>query len=154
MTRISARSTFFLKRVFPVLWFGILAAVLAAMLFGVADGKAPGFTAIPLLVIAPLGYFLIRKLVWDLADEVYDCGDTLLVRNAGVEDLIPLASVMNVSVTTLTNPPRVQLRLAVPSKLGTAVVFSPVVGLRFNPFKEIPIVEDLIVRVDRARRGR
>ncbi|HEY2387455.1 MAG TPA: hypothetical protein VGK30_10870 [Candidatus Binatia bacterium] len=154
MTRISARSTFFLKRVFPVLWFGVLGVVSAAMLAGIAAGSVPRVTVAPPVLMALLGFFLIRKLVWDLADEVYDCGDTLLVRNGGVEDLIPLANVMNVSVTTLTNPPRVELRLAVPSKLGSEVTFSPVVGMRLNPFKKIPLVEDLIVRVDRARRAR
>ena len=109
---------------------------------------------VAMVLMALLGFVLIRKLVWDLADEVYDCGDTLLVRNRGVEDLIPLANVVNISVTTLTNPPRVELRLALPSKLGSEVVFSPVVGVRLNPFKKIPVVEDLIARVDRARRAR
>jgi len=154
MTRISSRRTFFSKRVFPVLWFGILGIVAAAMLLGGVVGKGAGFVAVPLILMALLGYVLFRKLLWDLADEVYDCGDALLVRNKGAEDLIPLANVMNVSASTLINPPRVELRLIAPSKFGREIVFSPAVGFRWNPFAKIPIVEDLIVRVDRARSKR
>jgi len=154
MTRISSRRTFFVKRVFPVLWFGLVGVIAGAMLLASAAGKGAGFMVVPPALMAVVGYVLFRKLLWDLADEVYDCGDALLVRNKGVEDLIPLANVMNVSATTLINPPRVELRLLTPSKLGSEVVFSPAVGLRLNPFARIPIVEDLIVRVDRARSKR
>jgi hypothetical protein len=149
--KISSGQTFFLKKVFPVVFFGIAGCVLLA---GVASGaaeKAPPFMLAPAVMLV-VGYVVMKNLVWGLVDEVYDCGDSLLVRKAGQEDHIPLANVMNISATTLTNPPRVTLRLREPGLFGNEVTFSPVSGFRMNPFARNPIVDDLIVRVDAARR--
>jgi len=107
MTRLSSRRALFVKRVFPVLWFGILVAVVVGILLASPAGKAVRVAAVPPVLVGVLGYALFRKLLFDLADEVYDCGDSLLVREGGLEDVIPLSNVMNVSATTLINPPRV-----------------------------------------------
>jgi hypothetical protein len=96
---------------------------------------------------------VMRKLVWDLVDEVYDCGDFLLVRNAGKEDRVALSNIMNLSAATMTNPPRVTLRLSTAGKFGNEIVFSPIKPISLNPFARNRIFEDLIVRVDQARRG-
>lgn len=97
------------------------------------------------------GFFLMKKLVGDLVDEVYDAGDFLLIKNRGEEERVPLSNIINVSASAFVNPPRVSLRLRHSGKFGAEVTFSPAVGLRLLPFTKIPIVEDLIVRVDRAR---
>jgi hypothetical protein len=93
-------------------------------------------------------------MLWDLVDEVYDCGDTLLVRNRGQEAMIPLSNIMNVNVSTFMNPPRVTLKLATPSILGPEITFSPAQRFSFNPFARNESMEQLIVRVDRARSRR
>jgi len=54
----------------------------------------------------------------------------------------------------LMNPPRVTLRLVKAGRFGSEVTFTPPMRFRFNPFAKPPIVEELIVRVDRARRER
>lgn len=90
----------------------------------------------------------------DLADEVYDCGDSLLIRNRSKEDTIALSNIMNVSASTYMNPPRVTLRLVTPSKFGSEVAFSPIVGFTLNPFAKNRVTENLIVRVDQARSRR
>jgi len=95
----------------------------------------------------------MRKLVWDLVDEVYDGGDYLLVRNGGKEDRVALSNIMNVSASTMTNPPRVTLRLSTPGRFGDEIVFSPIKPITLNLFARNKIADDLIVRVDRARRG-
>ena len=61
---------------------------------------------------------------------------------------------MNVSASTMVNPPRVTLRLVQPGKFGSEVVFSPKTGFTLNPFAKSEVAEDLIERVDRARRYR
>lgn len=149
MTRISSGRTFFAKRVFPIVWFGFLA-------FFVVGGMATGtvannvtFLVVP-IVMAGFGTLIMKKLVWDLADEVYDCGNALLVKNRGEEELVPLSSIMNVSVSTYVNPPRITLRLVTPGKFGSEIAFSPVTGFRLNPFAKNPVAEDLIVRVYQA----
>ncbi len=153
MTTISSGNTRFYKNVSPVLWFGILAVFLiAAMGTGSLEGSA-------MLLLMPLamgvfGFFFFKNTFWDLADEVYDCGDSLLIWNRGQEEAIPLSSIMNVSASTQMNPPRVTLRLVVPSTFGTEIAFSPAKPFSFNPFAKSEIVEDLLVRVDRARTSR
>jgi hypothetical protein len=96
----------------------------------------------------------MKKLFWDLADEVYDCGDSLLIRNRGEEERVSLSNIMNVSISPVMNPPRVTLRLVTPSKFGNEVAFLPIVGFTLNPFAKNQVVEDLIVRVDQARSKR
>jgi hypothetical protein len=153
MTKISSGLTFFNKKVFPALWFGFLAFFLVtATLTGIVE-KAPVSVVIPVFM-AVIGFFVMKKLVWNLADEVYDCGDFLLVRNRGEEDRVPLSNVMNVNASTYVNPPRITLRLVTPGRFGNEVAFSPIAGFRLNPFAKNKIAEDLIVRVDRARSKR
>ncbi|MDB5922568.1 MAG: hypothetical protein JWN13_1504 [Betaproteobacteria bacterium] len=153
MTKISSGLTFFNKKVFPALWFGFLAFFLVtATLAGIVE-KAPVSVVIPVFM-AVIGFFVMKKLVWNLADEVYDCGDFLLVRNRGEEDRVPLSNVMNVNASTYVNPPRITLKLVTPGRFGNEVAFSPIAGFRLNPFAKNKIAEDLIVRVDRARSKR
>ncbi len=102
--------------------------------------------------MATLGYFLFKKLIWDLVDEVYDCGDFLLIKNQGDEEKVLLSNIMNISCMSFSNPPRATLTLVHPIKFGKELTFSPISPrLRFNPFAKNAVVEDLIVRIDAAR---
>lgn len=108
-------------------------------------------------MLAAFGYALMRHIIWDLVDEVFDHGDHLVVRVRGAEARIELADVMNVTYTPM-NPPRITLRLRQPGRFGSDVSFTPIpsrIRTRiFAPFARNPIAEDLIVRVDRARANR
>ena len=153
MKQISSRSTWWSKRVFPTIWFGFLAFVMIVSLARPGGKDAPPilpFVAIP-IGMAVFGFFLMKHLVWDLVDEVYDCGDSLLVKNRGEEDRIELSNIMNVSASQMMNPPRVTLRLRTPCRFGSEVSFSPVVRRTLNPFARNELVDELIVRVDAAR---
>jgi len=150
MTKISSKATFLYKRIFPIFWFGFLAVFLATSHFGGATRGNWMFVIVP-CGMAIFGFFLFRRLVWDLADEVVDGGDYLLVKFRGSEERIPLSNIMNVSSSTNLNPPRIVLRLVRPGKFGSEVAFSPQRPFTFNPFARIPIAEDLIGRVYRAR---
>lgn len=154
MKKISSGSTMFYKKVFPLIWFGFLAFFVVTAVTGgaIQDGQwiflvMPGFMAV-------FGFFLMKKLVWDLVDEVHDCGDSLLVRKGNEEERIALSNIMNVSASTNMNPPRITLRLVRPGRFGADVSFSPPSRISFNPFAKNPVAEDLIVRVDKARVGR
>ena len=147
MQRISSRATFWYKRIFPALWFGLLAAFVVGLLInGVPD---------PMLIIVPVammifGFVFMKKLVFDLVDEVLDAGDALVVRNGSQEERIALSDIMNVNYTPLLNPPRVTLSLRRPTMFGTQVTFCAPV--RFVPFTTSPIIDELIQRIDTARR--
>ena len=153
MKKISSRQTFFLKKVFPVLWYGILCIAVGIALANGAFGKDPEFIVAPALM-AVLGYFIMKKMIWGLMDEVYDCGDSLLVRNRGEQESVPLVNIMNLSASTATNPPRITLRLVKPGKFGNEIAFTPATPFTFNPFAKNPVAEDLMARVDAARSKR
>src|SRR5262245_10234210 len=110
MVKISSSWTFFNKRVFPVIWFGGVALFFMAFTVGMIVGKRlePGFLFMPLF-LAAFGYVMMRMLVFDLVDEVWDDGDSLVVRNRGIEERILLKDIVNVSSTSFTNPPRATL---------------------------------------------
>lgn len=152
--RISSRNTFFQKRVLPVLLLGVLAAaVLAPLLLARGGPNAPPWP----VFLAPLGlgvifYLVLRRLVFDLADEVVDEGDALRVRFGEEEERIPLAEIINVSYAGITNPPRITLTLRSAGRFGREVTFSPQQGFLSPLFRPNPLVSDLIERVDAARR--
>jgi hypothetical protein len=151
MRLISSRMTFVNKRVFPVFWFGFLAFFECISLLAVVR-SARGPPAPVLLIpigMGIFGFFLFRKLVWDLADEVYDCGDHLLAKRSGLQERIELSKVINVSWSTMSNPERVTLTLRDPVAFGREITFTP--PLRLNPFSRSPIVDDLIDRIDVQR---
>jgi hypothetical protein len=151
MQRISSRMTFFTKRVFPMAWFGFLVVWVVAVVMS-RGGSRPIPVEILLIpaVMVVFGYFLMKKLVFDLVDEVWDAGSELIVRNKTVELHVPLAEIMNVSYTMFTNPQRVTLLLRENTPLGNEITFVP--PARLFPLSRSPIVDDLIRRVDAARR--
>jgi hypothetical protein len=151
MRRISSKSTFFYKRVFPLIWFGFLAFFVLTDLLA---SRRTHVDFIPFLVVpvvmAVFGYVLFRKLVFDLVDEVWDDENALIIKNAGIEERIALKDIINVGFSTMTNPERVTLTLREPGPLGKGITFSP--PRRFLTFSRSPIVNELIERVDLARR--
>jgi hypothetical protein len=153
MKKISSGSLFFSKKIFPVFWFGMLALFLAFAVQGRLYKSDPLVLLMPLMM-GVVGYVIMMKFVWDLVDEVYDCGDTLLVRGRGIEERVSLSDIINVNAAMNMRPPRITLRLARAGKFGTEIAFSPISPLTLNPFAKNAIAEDLIVRVDQARERR
>ena len=150
MKKLSSKTTFLYKKLFPLLWFGFLAIFLCVGLLANLTGNSPGimFVVIPIGMIV-FGYFLMKKLVWDLIDEVYDEGTGLLFRNRGNEFRVNLKDIKNVSYTTMVNPPRVTLSIRYPTDLGDELSFSPPAS--WIPFKKNKDIEELFVRIDKAR---
>jgi hypothetical protein len=150
--RISSRNTFFYKRAFPVIWFGIIVLVVAGAALGARGRPAPIVVYLVPVPLLAIGYFVIRRLVSDLADVVYDDGDALRVRFGDQEERIPLANIINVSYAGLTNPQRITLTLRTPGRFGRQVTFSPQRSLFGGLLTDNPLVSELIGRVDAARR--
>jgi hypothetical protein len=153
-TRISSRATFYYKRIFPAFWFGFLAIFFAAMAFSIYSGNsncppAP-MLGIPVFMMA-FGYVLMKNLIFDLMDEVYNDGNFLFIKNGPQEDRIALSDVINISYTVLMSPPRVTLSLRRKTKFGNEISFCAPV--RFVPLAKSPVIEKLITQVDEARRA-
>jgi hypothetical protein len=157
MRRISSKMTFFYKRIFPAFWFGFLILLLlliAVPLFlgGAQNGPPPyPFLIVPLIMFG-FGYFVMKKLVFDLVDEVWDDGETLLIRKGGQEQRVALRDIKNVSYSAVINPPRVTLSVRQPTTFGQQIAF--MAPVRFVPFTTSPIINELIERVDQARQVR
>jgi len=151
MRQISSRSTFISKRIFPLFWFGFLGFLIVVILFTKdSQGGPPFFALIVPIFMGLFGWFMMKKMVWDLADQVLDAGDSLVVRFRSEQEQIPLSSIINISYSYMTSPPRVTLTLRAAGRFGNEVSFSP--PQRFIPFARSPVVDDLIQRVDAARR--
>lgn len=152
MTQISSRMTFFYKRVFPIFWFGFLTLFMigpTAVAWSSGQAPQPMFFIMPVIMMV-VGYAIMKKMVFNLVDQVFDDGDALLVKNGSQEDRIPLADITNVSYVQMMNPPQVTLSLRQPTSFGDKVTFCA--PTRFIPFATSPLIDDLIKRVDAARR--
>jgi hypothetical protein len=154
VTRISSAWVKLYKYVFPAFWLGCLVFLGVPALFSSSPRAGHWQPLVILSFMIAIGVVMFRRLVWDLVDEVQDCGDYLLVRNRGEEERVALQDVMNVSESRFADPRRITLHLVRPGKFGRSIAFLPVTKLSFNPFDTSHIAKDLMVRVDRARSRR
>ena len=150
MKKLSSKSTFFYKGIIPAIWFGFLGLVVLTLIFGSGRKYDPGivFFVIPIF-LAAFGYFIMKRQVFDLADEVYDEGSTVLFKNKGKEVRVNLKDIKNVSYSAMMSPPRVTLSIRYKTELGDELSFSA--PMSFIPFKKNSDIEELIDRIDRAR---
>lgn len=159
MRRLSSSMTFFYKWVFPVMWLGIVGFGVVTGLFSEHAGQH--LSADPMVVVIPIfmfvfGFFLFRRLLGGLVDEVTLDGDTLIVKKGDEQLRISLAEVINVNSINMVNPRRISLRMRNNTRLGRDIDFIPAGrrSLRFLGMSRLdPIAEELIDRVDALRRG-
>jgi hypothetical protein len=120
---------------------------------GWSSGQAPQpmFFIMPIIMMV-VGYAIMKKMVFNLVDQVFDVGDALLVKNGSQQEQIPLADITNISYVQMMNPPQVTLSLRQPTSFGDKVTFCA--PTRFIPFATSPVIDDLIKRVDAARNRR
>ena len=144
-----------MKWAFPTIWLGgvgLFFVTAASAVWRREPGVNPIMLLVPLVMLV-FGAWIFRKLVWDLADSVQDGGSYLLVRKGAVDARVPLTDIMNVNLSQFTSPRRVTLRLRTHGALGDEIAFIPKSPLfQVNPFARNAIAEDLMRRVDDARR--
>lgn len=160
MQRLSSAKTVFYKRIFPIVWFGFIAFYLAFSWWAwlhpqAVDGPPidPMFLLMP-LVMAGMGFVVFRWLMFDLMDEVWLDSAGLLFKNRHDTCRVPLADVINVNATIMTNPRRVTVMTRTETRFGSSLSFAPASprGL-LGAFKLDPVALDLIKRVDAARQA-
>lgn len=152
MAKISSGSTFFIKRVLPALFFGIPIGAMILALFEENRGGLWMWSVFMLTFLA-VAFMNWRSATKDLVDEVLDRGDFLLVKNAGEEVKVPLADIVQIDVMPPNSSrPRLALNLLEPGRFGKRIVFSPRSTSPLNLFRPNPIAEDLVRRIDRAKR--
>lgn len=150
MKKLTSRATYYQKKIFPVVWFGILGLIACGALVTGAVNSSLGliFILVP-ASMAAIGYVIMKKLIFDLIDEVYDEGETLLFRDKGKEVRVSLADIKNVSYSWMMNPPRVTLSIRYTTELGDELTFSPPAS--FIPLRRNRDIEELIDRIDKVK---
>jgi len=148
MTNIST-STYFLKRVLPTVWFGI---VFVSVVTSFSSDGVSIFGLFVSAILALGGYKAFNEYAWDLADEVHDHGNRLVFRKGKLEQTVMLNDIVNVSYSKNAHPQQVTVRVRKEGKIGRDLSFSPK-GAKRTLFggSESPVVADLIDRIDRAR---
>jgi hypothetical protein len=126
MQRLSSRRTYYDKRITPI----VMCAVLLGFGAAAAIHDPPPFPLVSLVLLAIVFFAIIKFVILDLADEVWDAGDALIVRNKGQEDRIPLAAISKVRYSPYKDP-RVTLWLRTPSLFGEKITFAA--PIRFIP---------------------
>ncbi len=149
MKRISNPFTRALKIV-PFLVCGFCAFILFLLLKSGGLQKAPMFVLFP-GVVAMGAYYAWKSSIRDLMDEVYDCGDYLLVKKGGQEETVLLSNInyVNFSNTRDGAQPRIRLSLDAPGKFGAEVLFVPRQNLLAPRTNRV--ADDLVARVNEAR---
>ena len=147
MKKISG-STFYFKKLFPSIWFGFLAFFLVTSVASGAPNESLMFLVVPIFM-AIFGFFFFKKILWDLADEVYDEGKSLLFRKSGKEQRVLLKDIINISYAQMSSPERVVLQVRSEGAIGKELAFNP--PMRLNLFSKNPVITTLIERVDHAK---
>ena len=129
---------------------GIAYPPVFAMLGMAADmaGRIMLFIVFPLVSICS-GYLVYRLYARNLVDEVWDCGDALLIRNGGSEFHVALTNCLNVSLSSYVNPPYATIMLRHDINHENRVQFLPPVELL--PYVTPPVINELTRRIDAAR---
>ena len=160
MKRISNPFTPALKIV-PFLVCGFSAFILALLLKSIlallftsgALQKASVFVVFP-GVVAVGGYCAWKASIRDLMDEVYDCGDYLLVKKGRQEETVLFSNINYVRFSNTRDgaQPRIRLSLDAPGKFGAEILFVP----PQNPLapRTNKVADDLVARVNEARSAR
>jgi hypothetical protein len=146
MKRISSSLTlWWYKRLGPAL-LGVgfvLTAVASAVL--VARGTITPLWLVAPVLLAIVTFLYLRRFVFPLADEVFDDGDTLLVRHGKRTTRLPLAEIESVHYSLVFDPPRIVLQTVLPDT--TRITFMPYLFAGVCFFRPHPLLADLRARI-------
>jgi len=148
---ISSRWSTLTRWTTPVVWVALTILLLVGGYYEKEEKIGAAYYAL----VGALGVFGLltwRLVVWDIADEVVDCGDSLLVRRGEIEEKVPLTNILRVSESPFSESVRIVLHLVVPGRFGRVIAFMPRnQPARINPFARNPVVKELAERAISAR---
>jgi hypothetical protein len=125
MRRISTPYTSSIK-IGSYVFFGLVGLLFVLLLMSGAYETSP-MLLVAVGVMAVYGVCSMQSSRRDCVDDVFDCGDHLLVKKSGEEERVLLSNIVNVNFSK--NPQnmsaRITLRLASPGKFGTEISFAP-----------------------------
>jgi len=155
-TRRLSIGTLFYKKIVPIVWavfVAVLAAITVWRLLTAAAEYSP-FELVPLIIVGLIGFMWTRLVASGLADEVFDGGDHLVVRQGGTEERVALAEIEDVRESRFMNqPPQIELVMRHPGRFGRVIAFVPT-GYSFVPLTKSSLFYELTQRIAMARRER
>jgi hypothetical protein len=153
MKRISKPTTWFEKNVWTPFWLALLALVVLSVAAHTIIERKNFVFLIVAIFGAATAFVLVKKHVWGLVDAVYDCGDSLLVKDDGKQYRVPLAAISNINWSFYG---RITLRIsrdiskeALPSEVSFVAGWSSSQMLGVSGPR--PLVENLLAREEQAR---
>ncbi|WP_338293078.1 hypothetical protein [Planctobacterium marinum] len=144
--------TWFHKRLFPLVWFGFLVFFFVMAPFSTEDTTKRIIFMVAPFPMALFGYFLMKKLIFGLVDEVYRQQDQIICRNGDKEERFNLSDIQSALYYTHSQPAKCVLRLRRNSNFGREIEFIP--KINGNIFSFNADVEQLVDDVDRLNQGR
>lgn len=146
MRLISSKLTHWNKRRMPLCLFGFLAIATAVIAVFVARGRcAPIMLLVP--AVAALAAFVYMKFfTFVLADEVWDDGSTLVIKNGAGELRLPVANIRSVGYSIIADPPRITLVFRTSVFPEVRVQFMPHFFPGMFLLRKHPLVEELTRR--------
>jgi hypothetical protein len=146
MKKISSDKTRMHKVVFPLLMLGITALMMFILVGIMIRDREPGIPLIGFMLLAGVYvYSEARKRFVGLADEVWDDGDELLVRNRGMETRIAISNIRKLKYGGFGNSHFVVLTLREPCRFGDRIRFVP--PRKLLQFFKNPMIVDLARRI-------
>jgi hypothetical protein len=128
----------------------VLAWVLILVLvYSFSEDRPPFVIVVGFACFVLLWAMHYARRVWPVARAVDDAGDNLVVQRGRTVVQIAIADVINVDQSSMV----IRLRLRQPGVYGDEVAFLPRTGWFTDPFGRHAVAEDLLVRMDKARRG-
>jgi hypothetical protein len=141
--------TLLYKRGIPLLLGGL---ALFFVVFGISSGLYRLNNLISLVIVILVMIFLTYFLWRDTAEEVYDCGDFLLVKRGRLKEKIAFKDIAEVTSVKKRGNIIVILDLAYPGKTGTRITFLSNEKVSFfNPVKKSIIEKSIAQRVNAAK---
>ena len=106
----------------------------------------PRVCAVP-PALALITYLYMRRFSFALADEVYDTGNTLVIRNKGREMNVPVCRLISAKYSCIADPPRITLIFRLSALAEARVEFIPALVPRMFVFRAPPLAADLSARI-------
>jgi len=148
MKQISG-STFLSKKLAPTMLLIFLGSFVILPFLPGGNNPFPFFILLPLAMIG-LVFILFRKIIWDVADAVYDNGDELIFRKGRKEQSVKLNDIINISYSRFYSNRKIKVHVKSSGEIGNVLSFWLPVSV--VPLKDNPVLIELLQRVDRARK--
>lgn len=156
MKKISSNWTVFYKYGFPTIWLGVL-----LMIFGTSSlaayhaNKFYWENLLPMVMMVIVGLVIMKFTIFGLVNEVYDTGNSLLVKTKGQEIKISYVDIVNINQTIMMNPQRATVMLYRSNiLLGKQFSFIPVKSKSFfGAFTANKEITELTYKIDEYKRS-